>query len=81
MKIVRSQTVTITKEPALPSDPSQDLPAPLLTRSQRAHWRCCWEQRLSRNARPASSSPVTITLHGLPVAFAQSYGFELRALG
>lgn len=81
MKIVRSQTVTITKEPALPSDPSQDLPSSLLTRSQRAHWRCSWEQRLSRNARPASSSPVTITLHGLPVAFAQSYGFDLRAVG
>jgi len=77
MKIVRSQSVTITKEPALPSDPSQDLPSSLLTRPQRAHWRFSWEQRLSRNARPASSSPVTITLHGLPAVFAQIYGFEL----
>lgn len=77
MKIVRSQTVIITKEPARPSDPSQDLPSSLLTRPQRAHWRFSWEQRLSRNARPASSSPVTITLHGLPAVFAQVYGFEL----
>jgi len=42
-----------------------------------SHWRFSWEQRLSRNARPASSSPVTITLHGLPAAFVQIYGFEL----
>ncbi len=77
MEIVRSQTVTITKEPALPPDPSQDLPSSLLTRPQRAHWRFSWEQRLSRNARPVSSSPVTITLHGLPAAFAQIYGFVL----
>lgn len=77
MKMVRSQTVTITKEPALPSDPSQELASTPLTRSQRAHWRLSWEQRLSRNARPASSSPVTVTLHGLPAAFAQIYGFVL----
>ncbi len=32
MKIVRSQTVTRTFEPPLPSDPSQDLPSSLLTR-------------------------------------------------
>jgi hypothetical protein len=75
MKIIRSQTVTITKEPALPSDLPQDLPSSLLTRPQRAHWRFSWEQRLTRNARLASSSPVTITLHGLPAAFAQLYGF------
>jgi hypothetical protein len=37
-----------------------------------------WEQRLSRNARLASSPQVTITLHGLPAAFAQIYGFDLR---
>jgi hypothetical protein len=79
IKIVRSQTVTITKEPARASDPSQDLPSSLLTRPQRAHWRLSWEQRLSRNARPASSSRVTITLHGLPAVFAQSYGFELSS--
>ena len=65
------------KEPARVSNPSADLPLSLLTRSERAHWRLSWEQRLSRNARLASSSPVTITLHGLPAAFAQIYGFHL----
>ncbi len=77
IKLVRSQTVTITKELALPSDPSANLPSSLLTRSQRAHWRFSWEQRLSHNACPASSPSMTITLHGLPAAFAQIYGFAL----
>lgn len=77
MKLVRSQQVTIAKEPARASNPSADLPLSLLTRSERAHWRLSWEQRRSRNARLASSSPVTITLHGLPATFAQIYGFHL----
>lgn len=79
LKIVRSQSVEITRGAAPRPDPSKDLPPPLFTRPQRAHWRLSWEQRLSRNARRASVPPVTITLHGLPVAFAQLYGFELRA--
>ncbi len=77
IKLVRSQSVTITKEPAPASDPSADLASSLLTRSERAHWRLSWEQRLSRNARLASLPLVTITLHGLPSAFAQIYGFVL----
>src|ERR1019366_5183480 len=66
IKRVRSQSVTIRKEPVCVSDPFADLPSFLLTRSGRAHWRLSWEQRLSRNARLASSPLVTITLHGLP---------------
>jgi hypothetical protein len=76
MKRVRSQSVTIMKEPAF--DRSADRASSLLTRSERAHWRLSWEQRLSRNARLASSPQVTITLHGLPAAFAQIYGFDLH---
>ena len=78
MNVVRSQTVSVTRGTAPPSDPSQELTSHMFTRSERAHWRLSWAQRLSRNARPASSPPVTITLHGLPAAFALSYGFELR---
>ena len=78
MNVVRSQTVEVTRGSPPPPDPSKDLPPHLFTRSERVHWRLSWEQRLSRNARPASSPPVTVTLHGLPAAFAQSYGFELR---
>ena len=78
MNLVRSQTVSVTRGTAPPSDQSQELTSHIFTRSERAHWRLSWEQRLSRNARPVSSPPVIITLHGLPAAFAQSYGFELR---
>ena len=76
MNTVRSQTVEITRGTASPPEP-QELSAHQWTRSQRAHWRLSWQERLARNARPASSPPVTITLHGLPAAFAQIYGFVL----
>ncbi|HEX3643771.1 MAG TPA: hypothetical protein VHV10_20980, partial [Ktedonobacteraceae bacterium] len=74
---VHSQTIEVTAGIAPPLDPSQELTPQVFTRSQRAHWRLSWELRLSRNARPASSPPVTVTLHGLPTAFAQIYGFVL----
>jgi len=77
MKIVRSQMVEITRGMGSPPNPSQHLPANQCTRPQRAHWRLSWEQRLARNARLASAPPMTITLHGLPAAFAQIYGFAL----
>jgi hypothetical protein len=77
LKVVRSQSmeVCIGKTPEL--DQSQTLATKVFTRSERAHWRFTWEQRLSRNARPATSPSVTITLHGLPASFAQTYGFDL----
>jgi hypothetical protein len=74
---VRSQTVEVTGGTAPLPDPSEELTPHVFTRSRRAHWRLSWEQRLSRNARPVSSPPVTVTLHGLPAAFAQIYGFVL----
>jgi hypothetical protein len=78
MKTVRSQTVTITRGTASEPDLSPDLRPHQWTRSQRAHWRLSWQERLARNARPTTAPPVTITLHGLPTAFAQRYGFALR---
>jgi hypothetical protein len=78
MKVVQSQTVEVTRGTAPTPDQSKDLTPHIFTRSQRAHWRLSWEQRLSRNARPASSPLLTLTLHGLPAAFARIYGFELR---
>jgi hypothetical protein len=78
MKVVQSQNVEVTRGTAPTPDQSKDLTPHIFTRSQRAHWRLSWEQRLSRNARPASSPLVTLTLHGLPAAFARIYGFELR---
>ncbi|GCF12006.1 hypothetical protein [Dictyobacter arantiisoli] len=46
-----------------------------MTRAERAHWRFTWHQRLARNVRPSTASPVTLTLHGLPATFAHGYGF------
>jgi hypothetical protein len=74
---VHCQTVEVRAGSVSPPDPSQELTPQVSTRASRAHWRLSWELRLSRNARPASSPPVTVTLHGLPAAFAQIYGFVL----
>jgi hypothetical protein len=77
IKMGRSQTVEVT-DMMVPSPDSSGESTPLvLTRSQRAHWRLSWAQRLARNARCPSSPPVMVTLHGLPAAFAQAYGLLL----
>jgi hypothetical protein len=47
------------------------------TRAQRAHWRLSWPQRLARNARPSSAPSLTMTIYGLPAAFAQYIGVKL----
>jgi hypothetical protein len=75
--VVRSQTVcfTIGTQP----EPATTPPESVLTRAQRAHWRLSWEQRLTRNARPADTTRLFVTLHGLPAAFAHSFGFDLLA--
>jgi hypothetical protein len=36
-----------------------------------------WNERLVRNARSSHAPPLAITLHGLPAAFAQFFGFAL----
>jgi hypothetical protein len=53
------------------------LHAAVQTRAQRAHYRLSWQQRLARNARLSSASPVEVTIHGLPGAFAQSIGLDV----
>jgi hypothetical protein len=75
LKIIRSQTITMrrgmpTEELALSPRDS------LITRSQRAHWRLRWEERLARNACSATASLLTITLHGLPASFAHAFGLH-----
>jgi len=77
IKIVRSQSVEVTSSPALTSDQVGGEASQIITRAERAHWRLSWQQRLSRNARPATSPSVTVTLHGLPASFARTYGFDL----
>jgi hypothetical protein len=77
LKVVRSQTTCLDN----PS-PSSSAPAPtekVLTRAERAHWRLSWALRLARNARPVDAPRLVVTLHGLPAAFASSFGFDLLA--
>lgn len=50
-------------------------PAPL-SRAQRAHTRLSWDQRLVRNARAQSRVKPTITLFGVPEAFAALLGMR-----
>ena len=47
------------------------------TRAERAHWRLSWQQRLARNARPVSAPLLTVTIYGLPAAFAQYIGVNV----
>jgi len=75
LQIIRRETVELTRG-ATPVPVTTETPA-IFTRAQRAHWRLSWEQRVARNARPSEASPLIVTLHGLPAAFAQSFGFDL----
>ena len=45
-----------------------------LSRTQRAHYRLSWEERLARNARAPTAGQVTIRLFGVPEDFATSLG-------
>lgn len=76
VQLLRSQTVSFAPGPLPPQTPPALTPPPQ-TRSQRAHWRMTWSQRLARNARSATVAPLSITLHGLPASFAQRFGFAL----
>jgi hypothetical protein len=77
---IRRETVEGIRSSS-PPDPSPMRPSSetVLTRAERAHWRLSWQQRLACNRRPALAPSLTITLHGLPAAFASSFGFNLLA--
>ena len=80
LKVIRSETVSLTESVAMPMRSSTTMSSGVvLTRAERAHWRLSWEQRLARNARPSDSPRLFITLHGLPATFASSFGFDLLA--
>jgi hypothetical protein len=80
LKMVRSQTVCWESSPLPELSPGTTSPSHVLTRAQRAHWRLSWEQRLTRNARPADAPRLVVTLHGLSATFARSFGFDLLAI-
>ena len=64
---VRSDEVSLSAHPP-PTRP--------LSRAQRAHWRLSWAERLARNAASSASPSISITLFGLPEAFAQAIGLS-----
>ncbi len=76
--LLRTQTVTITfVAVASPADEGAIRP---FTRSQRAHWRLSWSERLARNACSKLSSRVELHLFGIPSAFATSLGLEITGV-
>jgi len=78
IRLLRTQTVDLGL--ALLSDEVEEIQQnEVLTRAERAHWRLSWQKRLARNARRPSTSPLEITLYGLPASFAQSLNIDLVA--
>jgi Transposase DDE domain len=71
VRLLRTQTVIMTVTPSL--SPPEDVSLPL-TRSERAHWRMSWAQRLARNAASPLTPSVQIHLFGIPTAFATTVG-------
>ena len=60
--------------------PSPDAPPPAISappsRAERAHARLSWNARLGRNARTSAAARPTITLFGVPEAFAAFLGLR-----
>ncbi len=74
VKLLRNLRVDI--QLAHTSPPAQPPPERPLSRAQRAHWRLSWAQRLARNAASSASPCVSMTLFGIPEAFAEAIGLS-----
>jgi hypothetical protein len=72
MQLVRHQRIEVSLLP--PAAASPGIAEVILSRSQRAHYCLCWQERLARNARVSTSGQVTIRLFGVPESFAISLG-------
>ena len=79
LKVVRSQTIGLESSSPLSPSFAKTSTEKILTRAERAHWRLSWQQRWTRNARPADAPRLVVTLHGLPATFASAFGFDLLA--
>ena len=79
IRLLRTQTVTLTCGSANFAEPQEEETehAHYQTRAHRAHWRLSWHERMARNARLSTASPLEVTLHGLPAIFAQSFGLDV----
>jgi len=72
MQLLRHQRVEVQVELGLAAAPT--LPPAPLSRTQRAHYRLGFQERLARNARVPAASQVTIRLFGVAEGFATSLG-------
>ena len=80
-QLLRSQTVMLPSAPLQREKQHESKPPERQTRTQRAHWRLSWNERLARNARPSNALPLAITVHGLPATFAHLFGLALVTTG
>ena len=71
--IVRHQQLHMAEAITPPTRPL--IPPAVLTRSQRAHYRLSWRERLARNARANTADQLTFQLFGIPESFACWLGF------
>ena len=76
MQLLRHQRVDIQLGP--PSQDKPDPPPATFSRAQRAHYRLSWHERLARNARDSATCRPTITLFGVPDAFAAFLGMPTQ---
>jgi hypothetical protein len=75
VKLLRHQRVDV--ELAETASPAQSLPVRLLSRTERAHYRLSWAERLACNARLKAAPAVSIMLFGIPDAFATALGLHI----
>jgi hypothetical protein len=75
IQLVRHQHMSVV-EAALPQIQHRESPA-LLARSQRAHYRLSWYERLARNARTDQAGQLTLKLFGIPETFATWLGLTV----
>ena len=76
MLLLRHQRVDIQLGP--PCQDKPDPPPSTFSRAQRAHYRLSWHERLARNARDSTVCRPTITLFGVPDAFAAFLGLPTQ---
>jgi len=72
MHLLRDQRLEIEVLSAPSTAPP--VPAPSLSRAQRAHYRLSFPERLARNARGPTTDHVTLSLFGVPEALADWLG-------
>jgi Transposase DDE domain len=77
LHLLRTQTVQFAFASVQPMAQEERPPDKVHTRAERAHWRLSWKERLARNARPPTAPPLKVTIHGLPVRFAHSFGLAV----